>query len=295
LKTAAGAAFLAAQPIHRIDVASVQKAAIARQAHSQLREHVSLMEQRAQMAEEAVQYAAALAEALAYSWTPSQLQEELVRCGVNLEMFEGDERVCTRASVFLESNNLQAVLSLRTLRPFWTTAFFVASENSRHVSTSFSKVLFLSRHSKFSKLKIFFSRMFGLIVPSFVVELDLHPCVGVSVYFCFLLDPEWLIPGLSPSMSARVKEFLAEIEDTNFWTHHRPVAAVDDSAIQRREYEGCLLLFHTAGMDCLHSTVADEATHFLYWPMVLLCIIIGPHMSNSKCNRARWCCDCVYV
>ncbi len=55
LKTAAVAAFLAAQPIHRIDVASVQKAAIARQAHSQLREHVSLMEQRAQMAEEAVQ------------------------------------------------------------------------------------------------------------------------------------------------------------------------------------------------------------------------------------------------
>jgi hypothetical protein len=31
-----------------------------------------------------------------------------------------------------------------------------------------------------------------------------------------------------------------------------------------------MLLFRTAGMDCLDTVAEADATHFLYWPMVLL-------------------------
>ena len=48
-----------------------------------------------------------------------------------------------------------------------------------------------------------------------------------------------------------------------------------------------MLLFITARMDCLDTVADDDATHFLYWPMVLLCAIIGPHLSNGECDRAR--------
>ncbi len=48
-----------------------------------------------------------------------------------------------------------------------------------------------------------------------------------------------------------------------------------------------MLLFRTAGMDCLDTVAEADATHFLYWPMMLLCAIIGPHLSYGECDRAR--------
>ena len=52
-------------------------------------------------------------------------------------------------------------------------------------------------------------------------------------------------------------------------------------------YEDCLLLFRTAGMDCLHSTAEADGTHFLYWPSVFLSVIIGPHLSIGEYDRVR--------
>ena len=63
------------------------------------------------------------------------------------------------------------------------------------------------------------------------------------------------------------------------------------TALNSREhtcrYEDCELLFTTEGMDCLINTDEADATHCLYWPMVLLTVIIGPHLAYSECDRAR--------
>jgi hypothetical protein len=114
----------------------------------------------------------------------------------------------------------------------------------------------------------------------------------------------WPIPGFSQWWSRRLKSWLKEIEPANFWTFHRPVGGTFDSAIQQTLYgfssrffyvltacscrcEDCLLLFRAANMDCPDTVAVADATHFLYWPIVLLPIIIGPHLSNDECNRAR--------
>ena len=139
---------------------------------------------------------------------------------------------------------------------------------------------------------------------------SLHDVATAQAQPCFpalmacLHDPDWAIPGLSPWMSRRGKTFLEEKRTTNFWTFHRPVAADQNSAIQQTwyvfssslfgvltasscRYEDCLLLFRTAGMDCLETTAVGDATHCIYWPLVFLVVIIGPHLSNGECNRAR--------
>ena len=43
-----------------------------------------------------------------------------------------------------------------------------------------------------------------------------------------------------------------------------------------------MLLFRTAGMDCLQRTDAASATHIIYVPMLLLANIIGPHMKHGE-------------
>jgi hypothetical protein len=150
-----------------------------------------------------------------------------------------------------------------------------------------------------------------LLYLSFLIPLcSLHDVATAQAapwfpaYMECLLDPAWPIPGFSQWWSRRLKSWLKEIEPANFWTFHRPVAGTSDSAIQQTSYgfssrffhvltacscryEDCLLLFRTADMDCLDTVQAADATHFLYWPMVLLPIIIGPHLSNGECDRAR--------
>jgi hypothetical protein len=104
-----------------------------------------------------------------------------------------------------------------------------------------------------------------------------------------LLKKAWAVPGFSPRMSIRVKEFLSEISDSNFWTFHLYVAAlpspaaapVDLAFIEQTILEDRPLYFTVQGLDHWHRVnVGEMHTHAFYWPCALFPIIIGPHLFN---------------
>ena len=124
---------------------------------------------------------------------------------------------------------------------------------------------------------------------------------------CLSLDT-WPIPGLSSWWSTRSKEFLKvsvlfyprndvyvadntqEIESDSYFTFHQLVPAtasastvVDAGSIVHTVCEGCELLFTTQALDHLVRVDRFIATHAIYWPLVLLNVIIGPYLINGAC------------
>ena len=58
---------------------------------------------------------------------------------------------------------------------------------------------------------------------------------------------------------------------------------VDVDSIQRTVCEGRDLLFTVHGMDHLERVERGKSDRALYWPLVLLVNIIGPHMVKGAC------------
>ena len=86
-----------------------------------------------------------------------------------------------------------------------------------------------------------------------------------------------------------------ELEQENFWTFHRPVAAEPNSStnkvldarfIQQTVCEDRDLLITTQTMDWWQLCRLDCATHALYWPLALLPIVLGPQIHHSAVARA---------
>ncbi len=135
---------------------------------------------------------------------------------------------------------------------------------------------------------IFFSSIFFLIP-----LCSLHDVAAAQAtpwfpaFLACLQDPDWPIPGLSPWWSRRVKDFLEEKRAANFWTFHRPVAAVDDSAIQQTSYVFSARVFFMCSQLVLAGTKAacccSEQPAWTAWTLSLTT------MPAISCT-GRWCC-----
>jgi hypothetical protein len=69
---------------------------------------------------------------------------------------------------------------------------------------------------------------------------------------------------------------------------------VDAGSIEHTVCEGCELLFTTQALDHLVRVDRQHATHAVYWPLVLLNVIIGPYIFNGACCRYICCRYIIY-
>jgi hypothetical protein len=185
--------------------------------------HLSLQLQQEQMAKDAQDYAAALDEAVSASsdaGVEHSLEDQARALAVWTRILPGDEDM---GNILDDGMNCRIQDLEAEINVLWRN---IVPLTARKGCVFFSSLSFLT---PLCSLHDVATAQATPWFPAFLVCLQ---------------NAEWPIPGFSPWMSRRGRTFMEEKRASNFWTFHRPVAAVVDSAIQQTWYVFCSRFFY---------------------------------------------------